>query len=256
AGRAYYVTGVSRGIGQAIALALLDEGALVAGCARDARALEVLRDGLPENWKDRLITTVADVGDAPGLTQAVVAAASEFSRLDGVVANAGIGVTGGVLSTSAADWDEQLHTKVHSVLNLVTAALPMLRSSDAARIVVINGVIAHYPEPPMAASSAGRAAVASLTRLLAVELAPDILVNSVNLGAIATDRQRDMFRDSGSSGTFDQWAQSEAIRRGILLGRLGDADEVAPMIAMMLSPLSSYLTGTSIDISGGSATNT
>lgn len=254
-GRAYFVSGLSRGIGQAIATALLDEGALVAGCARHEDGLTQLRQHLPDDSLNRLLTTVADVTDPGPLASAVIGASEIFGRLDGVVANAGAGFRAGVLETSDQEWDEQFRTKLHSVLNLVRPALPALRHSDAPRIVVMNGIIARQPDPHLAAASAARAGVANLTRSLAIELASEsILVNSVNLGAIATSRQHTLHQDSGSPLDFDAWSQAEALRRGILLGRFGDPAEVVPAVLLLLSPLSSYITGSSIDISGGSGT--
>jgi len=161
--------------------------------------------------------------------------------------------SGGVLDTPSSDWDRQLRLKVQSVLNLVRPALAGLRASDAARVVVMNGVTAHSPEPGMAAVSAARAAVANLTASLAMELSPEgILVNAVNLGVIATERQRSRHRDSGTTLPFDEWAAHEAARRGILLGRFGLPQEVVPPVLLLLSPLSSYLTGASVDVAGGS----
>ncbi|MDR0284310.1 MAG: SDR family oxidoreductase [Propionibacteriaceae bacterium] len=254
AGRAYYVTGLSRGVGSAVARALLAEGAFVAGCARDATRLGQWYAGVPDDQRDRVLVAAVDVLDADRLAAAVATAARRFGRLDGVVAGAGTGTAGGVLDTLPAQWDAQLRLKTHSVLNLVRPAVPALRESDAARIVVINGVIAHVPDSGHAATSAARAAVANLTRSLAVELAPAVLVNAVNLGAIMTDRQRERYEASGMGQSIDEWAAGEAARRGILVGRLGQVAEVVPVVLLLLSPVSSYLTGTAIDVSGGSGT--
>ena len=256
-GRAYYVTGISRGIGQAVAMALLGDGASVAGCARDGGALERFAGELPPDARGRLLAAVADVTDAGQLDRAVRQAAARFGRLDGVVANAGAGTTGGVLATPPATWDGQFAVKIHSVLNLVRPALPALNESDAGRVVIINGVTAHAPEADMAAVSASRAAVASLARSQAVELAPrQILVNTVSLGPIVTDRQRDRHRASGSAQPFRDWCDAEARRRGVLAGRLGTPAEVVPAVLLLLSPVSSYITGSSIDVSGGAGART
>ncbi|WP_062988126.1 SDR family oxidoreductase [Nocardia anaemiae] len=257
AGRAYYVTGGSRGIGRAVLTLLLAEGAAVATCARDTAALEQMRAALSPEHADRLLTHTADVRDAVALEQAVGQALERFGRLDGVLANAGAGVSGGVLSTPESEWHNQFRVKVGSVLNLVASALPALRRSDAGRVVVVNGVTAHAPDPGMAAVSATRAAVANLTRSLAVELAPSgILVNAISLGAIATDRQHARYLAADSAAPFADWSAGEASRRGILLGRFGTPQEVAPFAALLLSPICSYVTGSSIDVSGGSGGRT
>ena len=254
AGRAYVVTGISRGIGRCVAEALLAEGALVAGCARRAAALDELQAAVPTEQRDRLLVSAGDATDQLVMAELVDRALTAFGRLDGVVANAGAGITGGVLDTPASDWERQIPLRIRSILHLVRPALAGLEASDAARIVVINGVTAHAPEPHLAVASAAGAVVANLVVSLARELADrGILVNAVNLGPIATDRQRRRHQASGTTLPFDDWAVAEAKRRGILLGRLGRPREVVPPVLLLLSPRSSYITGTSIDVAGGSA---
>jgi len=251
-GRAYFVTGISRGIGRGVAEALLAEGAYVAGCARHRSGLEQFAGALTAEQRDRVLVAAADVGDRERLAELVAAAGATFGRLDGVVANAGAGTSGGVLDTPESDWDAQVRLKVRSVLNTVVPAVPALAMSGHGRVVIMNGVTARWPDPSMAAVSAARAAVASVATSLAVELsAQGVLVNTVNLGAIATERQVARHRDSGTALTFDEWSARESARRGILLGRFGQPREVVPAVLLLLSPLSSYITGTSIDVAGG-----
>ena len=251
-GRAFFITGIGRGIGRCVAEALLAEGAFVAGCARHASGLERFSATLTAEQRDRLLVAEADVGDRERLAQLVTEAGSTFGRLDGVVANAGSGSSGGVLETPDSDWDDQVRIKMQSVLNLVRPAIPALSSSDHGRVVIMNSITARWPDPSMAAVSAARAAVASVATSLAVELSADgILVNTVNLGAIATERQVARHRDSGTTLTYDEWAARESVRRGILLGRFGQPDEVVPAVLLLLSPVASYITGTTIDVAGG-----
>ena len=251
-GRAFFITGISRGIGRCVAEALLAEGALVAGCERQPSGLEEFSAALPPDQRDRLLVAQADVGDRDRLGTLVALAQASFGRLDGVVANAGAGMSGRVLETRDSDWDAQIRIKVQSVLNLVVPAVPVLSASDHGRVVIMNGVTARWPDPSMAAVSAARAAVASLATSLAVDLsAHGILVNTVNLGAIATERQVARHRESGTTLTFAEWSAGEAARRGVLLGRLGQPREVVPAVLLLLSPLSSYITGTSLDVAGG-----
>jgi NAD(P)-dependent dehydrogenase (short-subunit alcohol dehydrogenase family) len=252
-GRAYYVTGGSRGVGRAVVEALLAEGALVATCARNREALEAALAPHLASSRDRLLVHDADVTDAASVAVAIDDAARRFGRLDGVVANAGAGAVGGVLETDDATWQAQFDVKVLGALNTVRPAVDHLRRSDAGRVVVVNGVTAHVPEADMAAVSAARAALLNLTRTLAVELARDgVCVNAVNLGAIVTDRQRARHAAIAPDTSFEEWCAGEARRRGILLGRLGTPVDVAPVVVLLLSPLSGYVTGTSVDVAGGS----
>jgi NAD(P)-dependent dehydrogenase (short-subunit alcohol dehydrogenase family) len=252
-GRAFYVTGGSRGVGRAVVELLLAEGAAVAACGRDPDALARLAAGLPAGHRERFVGHQADVRDAAALRQAVESAELSFGRLDGVVANAGAGTGGTALSTSDQQWFEQVAVKLGGALNLVRPAVAALARSDAGRVVLVNGVTARRPEPAMAAVSAVRAAVRNLTGSLAAELAPSgVCVTAVNLGVIATDRQQARYAASGDRRPYGEWVRDEVARRGVLLGRMGRPEEVAPMIALLLSPLSSYITGTSVDVAGGS----
>lgn len=256
-GRTFLVTGGTRGVGRAIIDLLLAEGASVATCARSPEACETLYETASPSTQRRLLIETCDVLDAVAMKNFVDGAVRHFGRLDGVVANAGEGAFGGIFETTPKQWQDQFSVKVDSVLNLVRPAVSELEHSDAPRIVIVNGITAHAPEPDLAAVSATRAAVASLARSLALELAPRrILVNCLNLGAISTDRQRARHAASGTSQAFAEWCVSEAARRGVPLGRLGAPHEVAPAAALMLSPLSSYITGTSLDISGGAGGRT
>jgi len=251
-GRVIFVTGGSRGIGKSIVEGLLEEGACVGTCARNLPELEKLQDSLPEPMRSRLIIHACDVRNSEAVHIAVNLTIEQFGRLDGIVTNAGFGISGRVLETPVNDWMSQYELKLMSVLNVVHAALPALRQSDAGRVVIMNGVTANIPDRRMAAVSASRTAVSQVANMLADDLAPDgICVNVINIGAIETNRQIDRFERSGSALLYSDWAKKEAEHRGILLGRFGQTDEVSPIVMLLLSPLSSYITGSSIDVAGG-----
>ena len=248
-GRVIYVTGGSRGVGRAVVERLLAEGAVVATCARDSKVLTNAFVGIPS---DRLQLGFCDVENREAVRADIDHAVQHFGRLDAVVANAGAGTMGGVLDTPPNEFNAQFSIKLHSVMNVIDAARLHLIGSDAPAIVVVNGVTAHVPDTDMAAVSTARAAVASLVHLLALRFASDgIRVNAVNLGAIVTDRQRQRHAVSGENEDFEQWCAREVDRRSIPLGRMGRPADVAPMVALLLSPLSGYITGASVDVSGG-----
>jgi NAD(P)-dependent dehydrogenase (short-subunit alcohol dehydrogenase family) len=250
-GRAYLVTGASSGVGLATARLLLAEGAHVAACARDGARLESAFAELPHAHGARSYTAACDVLDREAVAAFAEGAAAALGRLDGVVNNAGRSLMATVARTSADQWAEEFRLKIDSVLHTVTAAEPLLRASDAPSVVNVNAILSRQPEPRLGATSAARAALLNLSKTLSHDLAP-IRVNSVLLGLIDTGQWRRRFEDSGAAD-YDAWTGALAQDRGIALGRLGTADEVAYAIVALLSPRASYITGSSIDVGGGVA---
>ncbi|GAA1885070.1 SDR family oxidoreductase [Streptomyces durmitorensis] len=248
--RTVLVTGGSSGVGLATVRALLDEGARVATCGRDADRLAKAAAGL--GGGDRLLTGVCDVRDADAVREFTERAADAFGSLDGLVNNAGQSRMKGLDDSTAEDWRDELELKFTGVLNPLHAARPHLAASDAASVVNVNAVLAKQPEPRLITTSAARAGILNLSKSLATELAPEgIRVNSVCLGLIDTGQwtRRHAAADSGLS--YEDWQAELAADRGIALGRLGRAEEVAYAIVALLSPRASYTTGTSIDVCGG-----
>ncbi|MER6982664.1 SDR family oxidoreductase [Streptomyces carpinensis] len=252
ADRTVLVTGGSSGVGLATVRALLDEGANVATCGRDAdrlaKASAHLRAGT-----DRLWYGACDVRDADAVTDFAERAASHFGgRLDALVNNAGQSRMKPLGETTAEDWRDELELKFSGVLNPLAATLSYLRASDAAAIVNVNAVLAKQPETRLITTSAARAGILNLSKSLATELASDgIRVNSVCLGLIDTGQWTRRHAAADSGLTYEEWQAEIAADRGIALGRLGRAEEVAYAIVSLLSPRASYITGTSIDVCGG-----
>ncbi|MFI7385616.1 SDR family oxidoreductase [Streptomyces sp. NPDC049813] len=247
ADRTYVVTGGSSGVGLATVRALLDEGARVATCGRDADRLR--RIGTHE----RLFTAACDVRDAAAVRGFVAAAAEAFGgRLDGLVNNAGQSRMKRLGETTPEDWRDELELKFAGVLNPLQAARPLLTASDAASVVNVNAVLAKQPEPRLITTSAARAGILNLSKSLATELAADgIRVNSVCLGLIDTGQWTRRHAAADSGLTYAEWQAELAADRGIALGRLGRAEEVAYAVLTLLAPRASYITGTSIDVCGG-----
>jgi NAD(P)-dependent dehydrogenase (short-subunit alcohol dehydrogenase family) len=251
AGRTVLVTGGSSGVGQATVRALLDEGARVATCGRDPERLAKAAASFGAD-PDRLHTGVCDVRSPEAVDRLMAEVADRFGGLDGLVNNAGQSRMKGLADATANDWRDEMDLKFSSVLNPLTAALPLLRASDAPAIVNVNAVLAKQPDPRLITTSAARAGVLNLSKSLSQELASDgIRVNSVCLGLIDTGQWRRRHAASGGEQSYDTWQAALAADRGVALGRLGRAEEVAYAIVALLSPRASYITGTSLDVCGG-----
>ncbi|WUS96491.1 SDR family oxidoreductase [Streptomyces sp. NBC_00708] len=244
------VTGGSSGVGLATVRALLDEGARVATCGRRPDALAAALDGLA--GPDTLYHAPCDVTDEAAVRAFTDAAADHLGGLDGLVNNAGASRMKPFAETTADDWREELELKFFGVLNPLNAALPHLRASGNASVVNINAVLAKQPETRLMTTSAARAGILNLSTSLSKELAPDgIRVNSVCLGLIDTGQWERRHAASGSPLDYPAWQAELAADRGIALGRLGNADEVAYAVTALLSPRASYITGTTVDVCGG-----
>ncbi len=178
--------------------------------------------------------------------------AREFGVIDGLVNNAGQSRMKGLDDSTAEDWRDELELKFAGVLNPLHAARPYLAASDAASIVNINAVLAKQPETRLITTSAARAGILNLSKSLSAELAADgIRVNSVCLGLVDTGQWARRHTAAESGMTYEDWQAELAADRGVALGRLGRADEVAYAVVALLSPRASYITGTSIDVCGG-----
>lgn len=248
-GRVVLVTGGSSGVGLATLRALQREGARLATCARDGDRLD---RALREAGIDDCLAMPCDVRDPDRVAVLVDAIHDRFGRLDGLVNNAGQSRMKGLFDATLADWHDELDLKFAGVLNPTMAALPLLREAEAASVVNLNAILAVQPEPRLVTTSAARAGLLNLSRSMASELAPlGIRVNSVCLGLVDTGQWSRRHAESGSPLDYEQWQAELARDRDIPLGRIGRADEVASVIAFLLSPASSYVTGSAIDIGGG-----
>jgi 3-oxoacyl-[acyl-carrier protein] reductase len=239
AGKYALVTGASRGIGAAIALALADQGADVAITYERSveRAAEVVR--AVEAKGRRAIAIQADSADAVAVKRSVDEAAAGLGGLDILVNNAGIARGGPVAEMSLADIDAILDVNVRSVVLASQAAIPHLK--EGGRIISIGSSLGErVPFPGVTVYSMSKSALLSFTRGLARELGPQgITVNLVQPGSTETDM-------NPADG-----AQSDIQRAMSALGHYGKPEDIAASVAFLASVAARQITGTTITVDGG-----
>lgn len=233
------VTGGGSGIGLAVAKALASQGAMVAINDVDARACENAVSSIRQSGGDAT-AVVADISDEPHVERMISQIHAEYGKLDILINNAGVwwpARDARVSKLDLATWNDLLRINLTGTFLCCRYAIPLIELSESGSIVNIASAAALTGWPDMDAYTASKGGVLSLTRALAAEYGPNIRVNAICPGAIATP--------------LTESAQAQAGFPRNSLRRVGRAEEVAAAVLFFASPASSYITGEYLTVDGG-----
>jgi 3-oxoacyl-[acyl-carrier protein] reductase len=234
------VTGASRGIGRAIALALAAQGAKVVASARNAEALAQLVEEIKAEGGDAL-AVVGDVALEDDANNLVKQAVEAYGQVDVFVNNAGITRDGLLLRMKNDDWDAVLDTNLKGAFLCTRAVAKVMSKQRSGRIINISSVVGEMGNAGQANYCASKAGLLGLTKSVARELARrNVTVNAITPGFITTEMTEDMTEKA-----------QEAMTEQIPLGRPGSAEDVANAVIFLASDQSAYITGQVLGVNGG-----
>jgi len=250
-GKRVLITGGRRGIGLAAAKAFLAEGTKVAICARSKDAVDETVATLAGTWPGQIIGGEVNVRDTASVRQFVEQVAVTWGGVDILLNNAGESHSGTIDDSEPEEVLNQGNILQYGHYRMAQAVIPHMREQRWGRIIGVNAIVGHVPSPGGIGSNMNRAACIALSKSLAIYLAPDnILVNTVNLGFLESDLW-DRHYDRLAAPMVTREAFRKTISDFVPLGRLGTPEEVVGAILFLASEQASFVTGASIDISGG-----
>lgn len=245
AGQVAIVTGASSGIGQATARLLAERGAVVALVARDADRLHALELEITAAG-GQAFALPTDITDAGARARLIDAVAQRAGGLDVLVNAAGVIASGRIDDTNLDAWRKMFELNVDAVFHLTQLAVPLLRARRGA-VVNVSSVCGLRAFPGVLSYAVSKAAVDQLTACAALELAgAGVRVNAVNPGVVVSElHRRSGFDEERYAGFLEHSKTTHP------LGRVGQADEVAELIAFLASKRAGWITGVSVPIDGG-----
>jgi NAD(P)-dependent dehydrogenase (short-subunit alcohol dehydrogenase family) len=239
-GKTAVITGASRGLGKAMALALAAEGARMALVARDRERLEAVAAAIGAAGGQATVVP-ADVTSEDQVRRIEREIAARFGKVDILINNAGVIVRKPIVECTLEEWRRVMDTSVTAAFLMCRSFVPHMRGRGYGRILNMTSTMSRVSLPGRAAYSAAKAALLGMTRALALELAGDgITVNGISPGPFPTDMQPPMDAEANAR-----------LLANVPLGRWGRVEEVGQLAVYLCSEDAGYITGTDILIDGG-----
>jgi NAD(P)-dependent dehydrogenase (short-subunit alcohol dehydrogenase family) len=242
AGKVALITGASKGLGKAMAIALADAGAKVALVSRDEKLLTDAASIIAAQGGEAGVFAF-DVSDEAQVGKLEKAVSARFGRIDILVNNAGINIRKPVTDFTLEEWNRVQTTNVTGAFLMCRAFVPHLKGRGYGRIINLTSMMSHVSLPGRTAYSASKAALLGFTKSLALELAPDaITVNGISPGPCATEINKPIMENAELTQFF--------LSR-IPVGRWGKPKEIGKLAVYLCSPDAGFITGADIIIDGG-----
>jgi len=246
------VTGSTRGLGYATALALSKEGCRVAINSRDVARVSAAAQAITGETGTQVIGLAGDVTDPDVPERLVGESARAFGGLDILITNAGGPPAGPFDSFNEADWQKAIDLSLMSHVRLIRAALPYLKLSRAASVLTVTSYSVKQPIPNLVLSNSIRAATVGLTKSLALELGSSgIRFNSILPAWTDTERVYELMKSRAAQNGTTLEDEIGKQSKDSPLGRMGRPEEFANAAVFLVSPAASYITGVMLSVDGG-----
>ena len=251
-GKVVLVTAASKGLGYAIAGAMLAEGARVAISSRSEEGIRKAAEQLSQNGLYDVFYSPADLSNPQDVDRLMDQVLNHFGGVDILVCNTGGPKTSDFIDTSYEDWKNGMDMMLFPVLKMTERVIPKMKENKWGRIIYMTSTWVKQPRKSGVISTMARSAISGLSKHLSNELAKDnILVNQVMPGPTWTDRSREITsRLAEQRGVPVEIIKAE-IAEEIPLGRYGTAEEIANAVTFLASEKASFITGASLQVDGG-----
>jgi NAD(P)-dependent dehydrogenase (short-subunit alcohol dehydrogenase family) len=241
-GRTALITGASKGLGKAMALALAEAGAQLILVSRDAMKLQITAEGVRGKGGQAHVYP-ADVTDESQVQAVEQGVADEVGKIHILINNAGVNNRKPITDFTLAEWRQVLDTNLTSAFLMCRAFVPHMKGQGYGRILNMTSIMSHVALPGRTAYAATKTGLLGFTRALALELAPErITVNGISPGPIATEMNLPILQNPELNQQF--------IAK-LPIGRWGTVEEIGKLAAFLCSDDAGFITGTDIVIDGG-----